>query len=334
MKDNRVKRKFFYYLLSMLGLLLLVGIAFMGPQMVFQTGDYYLWQDTELSERETMDIALLTNTYEQSKKQRLKNFAEGLERGEKYYVTSKELSESRQESSDAGIVDRLEELKVTYNEIFLWLQELELLPLEHFWEGYYINSCRQYVIYSDNYARGVNFITWCLEMEAVGGSKMTLLIDAEDGVVYAMKFHGLDQQVRLNPNYKFLFDNRLKEHKPTQVYMGNVFCHYYGIIDDEEFLKYMQETDKEQMFFNDLILKSENNTFLLEIPYGEYSLEFDIRPLENYWGERVVVAADGSTEYTQVNSIWSYLPTFPRFVSGITDINRLIPEFAEETKEE
>ena len=99
-------------------------------------------------------------------------------------------------------------------------------------------------------------------------------------------------------------------------------------------LKYMQETDKEQMFFNDLILKSENNTFLLEIPYGEYSLEFDIRPLENYWGERVVVAADGSTEYTQVNSIWSYLPTFPRFVSGITDIYRLIPEFAEESQEE
>lgn len=329
MKNNRVKRKFLYYLISTLGLLLLVGIAFMGPQMVFQAGDYYLWQDTELSERETMDIALLTNTYEQSKKQRLKNFAEGLARGEKYYVTAKELSRNRDETSDAGIVEKFAEMDVFYQENFAWMAELQLFPMDWFWAGYYINSCTQYVIYSDNYAKGVNFITWCLEIESVDGLQVTLLIDAEDGVVYAMKFSGLDQQVRLNPNYKFLFDNRLEEYKPTQVYMGNIFCHYYGAIDDEA-LKYVQE----QIYYNDLQLKSENYSFLLEIPFDEYFLEFDIRPLENYWEKGAVVVSDGKSEYTQVDATWSYLPQFPEFISGITEIYRLIPEFAEESQEE
>lgn len=330
MKDNRVKRKFFYYLLSMLGLLLLVGIAFMGPQMVFQAGDYYLWQDTELSERETMDIALLTNTYEQSKKQRLKNFAEGLERGEKYYVTSKELSESRQESSDAGIVAKFDELDGFYQENFAWLAELELFPMDMFWAGYYINSCKQYVIYSDNYAKGVNFITWCLEIEALNGARVTLLIDSEDGVVYAMKFHGLERSPELNPNYKFLFDNRQEEYMSAQYYMGNIFCHYYGAIADED-LRYVQE----QIYYRDLQLKSENYSFLVDIPFDQYSLEFDIRPQENYWEGGIIVDSDGGSEHIEpVDPTWSYLPRFPEFISGITEIYRLIPEFAESSGEE
>ncbi|WP_460602040.1 hypothetical protein, partial [Escherichia coli] len=62
-----------------------------------------------------------------------------------------------------------------------------LIPIE-VWENYYtITQWKQYVIYSDNYAKGVNFILWYIELEDLEGAKLKLLVDAEDNTLYGLK---------------------------------------------------------------------------------------------------------------------------------------------------
>lgn len=172
------------YIAELLGLTAIVMAAFFIPQLLFRIQDGILYGRTELSQRESMDLEALSNTYEASLHQRMLNFAEGLAMGDSFYVNARNLTPNKE----------LEDY-LNSDSMFLLTEEMMsvvLLPMI-FWDyGYEVSQWTQYVIYSDNYAKGVNFILWYIELDFSGVVKLSLLKDAQTDTIYALKVQGCD----------------------------------------------------------------------------------------------------------------------------------------------
>lgn len=109
------------------------------------------------------------------------NFAEGISAGENYYVAVQEL-----EAGDE-INNYLYSESGLYSEMLQAFVDGGLLPYDFWISTAVVRQWKQYVIYSDNYAKGVNFILWYLDVESSGGVTLKLLVDAEDNTIYAVK---------------------------------------------------------------------------------------------------------------------------------------------------
>lgn len=178
------KKPFRYYIVILSVLALLITAAFFAPQILFQVQDAILCGDTVLAQQESMNVEALSTTYEQSLAVRMQNYAEGLEAGNTFYVTSQSLEKTDEVSdfiySGQGI----------YGDIISSFIDIGLVS-PYIWEmGYVIGDCKQYVIYSDDFTKGVNFILWYVEMKGDNGSVIKLLADAEDRTIYAVKTEG------------------------------------------------------------------------------------------------------------------------------------------------
>ncbi len=172
------------YIAELLGLTAIVMAAFFIPQLLFRIQDNILYGRTELSRRESMDLEALSGTYEASLYKRMLNFAEGLAMGDSFYVNARNLTPN----------EELEDYLNSDNLILLTEQimSMVLFPMI-FWDyGYEVSQWTQYVIYSDNYTKGVNFILWYIELTSMDGVKLGLLKDAQMDTIYAVKVHGCD----------------------------------------------------------------------------------------------------------------------------------------------
>lgn len=164
---------------ELLALAILIAAAFFAPQMVFRMQDYFLCANTLLSKREAMDVEALSTTYERSLGKRMRNYSDGLGAGEIYYVTGQDF-DNLEEISDS--------LPESMYENIVWLYvEAEVIPVEFYKSDYTINKWKRYVIYSEDYAKGVSFILWYFELQDRTGMVMKLLTDGEDGTFYALK---------------------------------------------------------------------------------------------------------------------------------------------------
>lgn len=169
------------YAVSILALTALVGVAFFSPGWVFGFQDSIRCSDTVLEERENVNVTALSTNYESSFYQRMINFAESLDGNTNFYVTSEELTG----------YDKLDDF--LYSNIGLqseriWmLIEAGLITEEIF--HCQISAWKQYIIYSDDYTKGVNFILWYIELEHsdenVGTYK--LLVEADTGELYGLR---------------------------------------------------------------------------------------------------------------------------------------------------
>ena len=69
------------------------------------------------------------------------------------------------------------------------------------WESYYsVVTWKQYVIYSDHFEEGVNFILWYIEMQDEDGGTLKLLTDAEDNTLYGIKTEGSSEALTATKN--------------------------------------------------------------------------------------------------------------------------------------
>lgn len=163
-----------------------VIIAFFTPQAIFWIQDGVLHQRTELDQRERMDVETLSSGYEKSLYQRMLNFAEGLALGDSFYVTSRNLAAN-------GETEELEEYLYSghlYQGMMEHMEALDLIPMTLFKSEYAVSQWKQYVVYSDNYTKGVNFILWYIELAYSNDIEVKLLADAETGTLYALKIQG------------------------------------------------------------------------------------------------------------------------------------------------
>lgn len=170
------------YAAGLLALAGLIAAAFFAPQIVFRMQDSILCRDKELGVRESTGFEALNTAYEKSLGRRLRNFAEGLAGGENYYVAVQELE------VDDEIDVYVHSESALYSAMIQALVEGGLFPYDFWISSVMVRQWKQYVIYSDDYAKGVNFILWYVETELEGGAVLKLLADAEDGTVYAVKF--------------------------------------------------------------------------------------------------------------------------------------------------
>ncbi|MCM1063709.1 MAG: hypothetical protein NC420_04405 [Eubacterium sp.] len=169
------------YAVSILTLTALVGMAFFSPGWFFGIQDSVRCSDTVLEERENVDVAVLSTNYESSFYQRMINFAENQDGSTHYYVASEELTDT------AGLQDFLYSDNGLYNDRILALLEAGLITDRIF--QCQVTAWKQYVIYSDDYAKGVNFILWYIELEnpdeSIGTYK--LLLEANTGELYGLR---------------------------------------------------------------------------------------------------------------------------------------------------
>ncbi len=179
-KRQMDRRRFSGYAMEVLVIGTVVMAALFLPQLIFRVEDNILCSDTTLGQRESMDVESLSTAYEKSLAVRMRNFARGLEENKKYYVTSQDLTVS-DELTDFLYSER--GLRQSFLKGFTYY----LFPFYSLEDYYSVVSWKQYVIYSDHFEEGVNFILWYIEMKDDGGGILKLLTDAEDGTIYGIK---------------------------------------------------------------------------------------------------------------------------------------------------
>lgn len=323
-KRRERKSKALGYTAEALAIAVVLVAALLIPQIIFQVQDRILCGDITLGQRESMDVETLGTTYEQSLEKRMQNFAQGLADQESFYVTSQNLT-----PDDSLNTYLYSEMALNHPLITDFVYN-NLIPIE-IWEGSYtVSEWKQYVIYSDNYAKGVNFILWYVEMEDPDGAKVRLLADAEDGTLYGFK---TEDSSRYGVPLGYTNLREALRYGGAAVEVWTYYALYYKamIEDKEEFRLWAEkmgldvtETETVDSFSGEISIKEmaeaerkvqsmvryqceteESARFLL--PYGDAALD--------------AILAIEEPEFTEVY-------VFPNITIGIRQIYEMIPEFA------
>lgn len=298
-----------------------VAAALLIPQGIFMIQDEILYKRTEVSRRDSKETELLGSNYEQSMHKRMADFAEGLAEGDRFYVTARMLTHQE------DLREYLYSVKGLYQDMIAVLAELDLLYTV-FWDYEpSVSQWKKYVIYTDDYAKGVNFILWYIELLSANDTVMKLLADGETGMLYAVKTEsssGLalkdtDMGGMRNPVYWNLFEEDLFCEEllaylivsyEAQGWEELSFVRedaYYGDweIREESLLK-MRELVKDAGYAH------KDRTFVFQLPYGEHFLDFVLEIGD------VNIINNEKTDLTLM---------YPDVTAGVRDIYELIPEF-------
>lgn len=207
----------------------LVVLAFFTPQFIFQVQDAVLCKDTVLSRQESMNVEALSTTYEQSLAVRMLNFAEGLAEDDTFYVTCQNLTVSDE------VDNYLYSQEGLYSETISSFINGNMLPVGLWEMEFAVTQWKRYVIYSDNFTKGVNFILWYIEMENPEGIFFKMLVDAEDKTIYAIKTEGNEAhagEYEKWENYDYL--DRILWSDGAAMDLWGYFAMYYEALSDEE----------------------------------------------------------------------------------------------------
>lgn len=184
LKKGRKKREYrkstaLGYILGVLGLLLLVSAAFIGPKIVFAMQDNIKCREIVTKSPEEVDVTSFNTGYETNLYKRLARFAAGLAEGEQYYVSVQDMEITLE------IRDWLENYWYDSVGFSLLVWSLGVLPEEVF--SYELLDWKRCVIYGDDFAGGVNFILWYVELGIEGNPVVRLLLDGETGDIYGVR---------------------------------------------------------------------------------------------------------------------------------------------------
>ena len=328
---SRIYRSPLILAAELLILVLLLVTASYAPQMIFQIQDSFLCDRTTLDRREGMDVESLSITYEKSLMQRMKVFAEGLMSEVNYYVTSRDLTINEE------IYDYLASEKGLLQPVIQIFAEVEFIPYS-FYEMHYVNAWKQYVICSDNYAEGVNFILWYIELLDNQGTVLKLLMDAETDTLYAFKTENNDHSHNIWTSGAWETE--------TLIMWWNFFANYYEalsqnglqeilekfrveyetmLIDGETMLidgygfpnrnEYDYTAKESELFVRDNAgFQRKENGIDFYLPYEEASLEV------------CILLDTESIRYENMGMNFYY--QYPNMTIGVRQIYELIPEFA------
>ena len=177
-KGNR-HRKIGLYAAGASALAALILTAVFAPWLVFRLQDSLRCRDYTFSVQEGQDITLLSTSYEKSLYRRMLQFAEDKQSGIEMYVTSQEMTPNQE------LEDFLQSDSGLYQDGVLLWADINAISYDLIYDCQ-PTKWKQYVIYTDNYARGINFIIWYVELENKAGMIYKLLLDAQTGAVYGI----------------------------------------------------------------------------------------------------------------------------------------------------
>lgn len=223
-KSRRGKAGAFCIFLSLLLAALFV------PQGIFALQDALRYREYGFGTASEQNITLLQDSYETSLYRRLERFAQEKSDGVPMYVTEQDLEPGEELEavlkSDKGLYQ---------NGILLWV-DAEYLPADMVlgeFNGKMVTAWKQYVIYSENFAKGVNFIIWYIEMENPAGCVVKLLLDAQTGDVYGIRTDCSRQRENAGeevPGQDVLLDMATEEEMNT---FWAILCYLYGGVAGE-----------------------------------------------------------------------------------------------------
>lgn len=344
-KRKGVPLRYYAVILSVLSLL--IALAFFTPQVIFQVQDAILCKGNVLSQQENVNAESLSTTYEQSLGTRMTNYAEGLAGDDTFYVASQNLSDNDELSnyfySDSCI----------YSDYVTSLIDANLLPMDLWEMEYSVSQWKQYVIYSDNFTKGVNFILWYIELQDSADRIIKFLADAEDGTIYAIKTEGNvvpqeEKGRRMSRDYSFLDEAGLNDSAATELW--GLYALYYRAIDEDEIKDFytlvnelgwegvtlgigsaaVNEEEEEEtvakereMVIKALGIDERWQPLLEKIQYrleGEDRLVFNM-PYDNFSLEAVM-------DLPVIEDVPWDMHIYPNLTIGIRQIYEMIPEFA------
>lgn len=331
-KNRRKNRSSKIYAVGAVVLAALIFAAFFAPQLIFHIQDNLLCRENRFDIQEEQDITLLSTSYETSLYNRLLRFAEDEQTGAQMYVTARELTPNQELEeflhSDIGL----------QQDVIWLLADSGMIPYELLEENQYrATEWKQYVIYSEDYNRGVNFIIWYVRLESTNGFVYRLLLDAQTGSVYGIQSDNsawLAQQGNI----------KVEEHITLSEFLGisiesetdgmdawTSLAYYFGGFQEKEYFvtemeeryenlaidgylkePYLDKTDI--LWSKEYVSKrvTDNEVwYSFTFPYGEYSLDFRIR------------------QDSDVFFVEKYYNVVVDMTIGFPDIYELIPEFGE-----
>ncbi len=302
--------------------------AILAPQMLFRIQDGLLYGRTELGRLESADVELLGSVYEKDMHLRMLGFAQRLEAGDRFYAAAKNLTENQE------LWDYLYSDKGMYQGLMTVLLNLELL-YTFFWDyGCTVSQWKQYVVYSDNYAQGISFLLWYIELQSGNGAVLKLLADGETGTVYAVKTEG-NQALTINDSdmggyrdivyREFFYD----DDGCTEMLYYLMAC-YEAQGWEELYAAMTEETlyyDDGRFRYNDEALiralagnaayTRSGDAILFQLPYEEAALEFCLK----------IGGINMDAAFDEKEGL-DYVFMYPDMTAGIRQLYELIPEFS------
>lgn len=255
---ENINKRILKYGIGILIFVLMIVSALWLPQVFFEVSDALMYGEVSLMEQEKPDVLTLTTGYEESLFRRLAGFAEGLAGQRQYYVDEqpKEVTDEIQEFLfESGLRYYADGI---YNDVIMGMftESLGFNP-----DGFArktrleLYQWNQYVIYSDDYARGVNFILWCFGLKNLLGDNLIILMDAHDYTVYAVQITGGTERSTLNvmiksEEYMEYFESGVSALKNVDYVLSSLHTHgitwmtlnnYYEIFDQEEWERYFSQ---------------------------------------------------------------------------------------------
>lgn len=341
------------YLIGGLALAILLIAAFAVPKLIFTIQDIVRGETMVLSAREKLDISAFGTSYERTLYKRLVSYADGVGEGRTYYVAAQDMEDTTEleaflVSSQTG----MHQVGVQF------LADMGFVP--NFFAGWKnieseveVKKWKQYVIYGDDFAEGVNFILRYVELEwGAGVYKMKLLLDGESGAVYGIRWEdtdwsnasfknvsivkreGFNEETMWNFLYLLAvyvggYDEMLSEEE--RVILSRLISQdfwnlekegqteiIYRIAGEMEVLGY--HWSEEKIKYVEGLMKKANwwieengNRLAFAIPYGENTLDF------------VIESEHGACEDRW--HVYNRYIYYRDMILGFPDIYRLIPEF-------
>lgn len=175
-------------LLCMSGLLLLVMIAFAGPELLLQLQDKNRLTQSVSTKNTGTDYTIWQEDYETDTVRRLQNLAEGIAAGKQYYASEQDY----EAATDGEIYDLLDKyiLSIEWNYTF---QDMGMIPEDFFYKYLDMDhiSIKRYILYDEKLTDGVAIMAYdiCVKQQDPEdtGVSIECIVDSETGTLYAMK---------------------------------------------------------------------------------------------------------------------------------------------------
>lgn len=261
----------------LLGLVILLSIALLLPQMIFLVQDEYHFAGKNAEHWEQSDHKLVTAGYERDMCRRIERLGS---------ASAEELTVSAIDyggKTVAEVVELLERVfagewmkainEITFGIYYDFLQETSTVN---------IHDCKKYVVYENTSLEDILLMVWYLDVYMVDfDTTVRLLVDTEVETVYYIAITGMSGQEKVYQNYMDKGEKQatefmkvamlgIKAGVPNQM---NYFNEYYeahmedleenGMVED---VWYLNKEDTEEGFYISYVM-----------PYENIGTEFEVR---------------------------------------------------------
>ena len=245
------------YIIGVAGILLLVGLAFACPEIVFHIQDSYQMGCTWQGQGKNLDVETLYNTYG-SLRERLIALAERQSQKRDFYVTGTEHQRS------AELLDMLD--TIVDQDGYGMMEAYGIVPrLEEVKNrGYTIDEVKKYIIYNDieeGESNAVVVSAWYIEFTTRQDITIKLLADTETYTLYYIQVSQADYF----------------ESKEDKLHWEVVYdVEYFWQEDWLDLWFDYYEADHKDIVVESEAQKAQAQTISMELPYGDQTLQWHV----------------------------------------------------------